>query len=84
MNRKISGNEKRKYSNEVKLSLGEDKNTNSLINIAQEDDSNIFVYIYIFLYIYIYVYLQLSVIYIHKYKCKYIMFIPRYMEIVGS
>ena len=42
MNRKISRNEKHKYSNEEKLALGEDENTSALINIAQEDDSNIF------------------------------------------
>ena len=42
MNRKISRKEKHKYSNEEKLALGEDQNTNSVINIAQEDDSNIF------------------------------------------
>ena len=42
MNRKISRNEKHKYSNEDKLALGENENTSALINIAQEDDSNIF------------------------------------------
>ena len=42
MNRKVSRNEKRKHSNEEKLPLGEDENTNALINIAQEDDSNSF------------------------------------------
>ena len=42
MNRKISRNEKHKYSNEEKLVLGEDKNTSTLINIVQEDGSNIF------------------------------------------
>ena len=42
MNRKISRKEKHKYSNEEKLVLGEDENTNALIDIAQEDDSNIF------------------------------------------
>ena len=42
MNRKISWNENHKYSNEEKLALGEDENTSALINIAQEDDSNIF------------------------------------------
>ena len=41
MNRKIT-NEKHKHSNEEKLALGEDKNTSTLINITQEDDSNIF------------------------------------------
>ena len=30
MNRKISRNEKHKYSNEEKLALGEDKNTSAL------------------------------------------------------
>ena len=39
MNRKISRNEKHKYS---KLALDEDKNTSALIIIAQEDDSSIF------------------------------------------
>ena len=42
MNRKISRNEKHKYSNEEKLILAEDKNIGALINIAQEDGSNIF------------------------------------------
>ena len=42
MNWKISRNEKHNYSNEEKLTLGEDENTSALINIAQEDDSNIF------------------------------------------
>ena len=42
MNRKISRKEKRKYSNEEKLALDEDQNTSAVINIAQEDDSNIF------------------------------------------
>ena len=41
MNRKISRNEKCKYSNEEKFVLGEDENTSALINIAEEDDSNI-------------------------------------------
>ena len=41
MNRKISRNEKHKYSNKTKLALGEDENTCAAINIAQEDDSNI-------------------------------------------
>ena len=41
MNQKISRNKKHKYSNEEKLVLGKDKNTSALINIAQEDDSNI-------------------------------------------
>ena len=42
MNRKISRNEKHNYSNEEKLALGENEITSALINIAQEDDSNIF------------------------------------------
>ena len=42
MNRKISLNEKHKYSNEEKLAFGEDENTSALINIAQEDNRNIF------------------------------------------
>ena len=42
MNRKNSTNEKHKYSNEEKLALVENKNTSVLINIAQENDSNIF------------------------------------------
>ena len=42
MNRKISRNEKHKYSNEEKLALGEDENTSALINISQEDDCNIY------------------------------------------
>ena len=42
MNQKIIRNEKHKYSNQEKLVLGEDKITTALINIAQEDDSNIF------------------------------------------
>ena len=42
MNRKISRNEKHKYSNEQKFSFVEDENTiTTLINIAQENDSNI-------------------------------------------
>ena len=41
MNRKISRNEKHKYSNEENLVLGENENTSTLINIAQEADSNI-------------------------------------------
>ena len=43
MNQKISRNKKHKYSKEKKLALGEEENTSALINIAQEDDSNIFV-----------------------------------------
>ena len=39
---KISRNKKHKYSNEEKLALVENENTSALINIAQEDDSNIF------------------------------------------
>ena len=42
MNKKISRNEKHKYSNEEKLALGENENTSTLINTAQEADSNIF------------------------------------------
>ena len=41
MNRKICRNERHKYSNEEKLALGENENTSALINIVQEDDSNI-------------------------------------------
>ena len=42
MNRKISRNKNCKYSNEGKLALTGNENTGALINIAQEDDSNIF------------------------------------------
>ena len=42
MNWKTSRNEKRKYFNEDKLALGENENTSALMNIALEDDSNIF------------------------------------------
>ena len=42
MNQKISRNEKQKNSNEEKVVLAEEENTSALINIAQEDDSNIF------------------------------------------
>ena len=42
INWKTSRNEKQKYLNEEKLALGENENTSALINIAQEDDSNIF------------------------------------------
>ena len=42
MNRKISRNKKHKYSNEEKLALVENENTSAIINIVQEDDSNIF------------------------------------------
>ena len=41
MNRKISRNEKHKYSNEEKLALVENENTSALTNIAQENDWNI-------------------------------------------
>ena len=36
MNRKISRNEKHKYSNEEKLALLENENTSALINFGQE------------------------------------------------
>ena len=42
MNQKISRNTKHKYSNEEKLALGEEENLSALINIAEEDDRNIF------------------------------------------
>ena len=42
MNQKISRNEKRKYSNDKNLVLVEGENTSPIINIAQEDESNIF------------------------------------------
>ena len=42
MNWKTSRNEKHKNFNKEKLALGEKENTSALINIAQEDDSNIF------------------------------------------
>ena len=42
MNCKISRNEEHKFSIEEKLALGEDENTSALINISQEDHSNIF------------------------------------------
>ena len=43
MNQKIfNRNEKHNYSNEEKLALGEKQNTSVLINIAQEDGSNVF------------------------------------------
>ena len=42
MNRKTSRNEKYKYFNEGKLAVGENENTSALMNIAWEDDSNIF------------------------------------------
>ena len=41
MNWKTNRNGKHKYFNEDKLALGEDENTSTLMNIAQEDDSNI-------------------------------------------
>ena len=45
MNRKISRNkkhgEKHKWSNEEKLAHGEDEKTRALINIAQDEESNI-------------------------------------------
>ena len=42
MNRNITRNEKHNFSNEEKLTLAEDKNTSTLINIAQENDRIIF------------------------------------------
>ena len=42
MNRNFSRNEKGKYSNEEKLTLGKHENTSALVNIAQEDNNNIF------------------------------------------
>ena len=42
MNWKTSRNEKHKYFNKEKLVLGEKENTSALMNIPQEDDSNIF------------------------------------------
>ena len=42
MKRKTSRNEKHKYFNEEKLALGENQNTSTLMNMAQEDDGNIF------------------------------------------
>ena len=41
MHRKINRNEKHTFSNEERLALGEDENTSALINVAQEDVSNI-------------------------------------------
>ena len=38
----LGRNEKHKYFNKEKLALGEKENTSALVNIAQEDDSNIF------------------------------------------
>ena len=51
MNRNITRNEKHKYSNEEKLALGEDKNKSALVNIAQENNSNIFELLENFLFI---------------------------------
>ena len=51
MNRNITRNEKHKYSNEEKLALGEDKNKSALVNIAQENGSNIFELLQNFLFI---------------------------------
>ena len=42
MNRKVSRNKKQKYPNGEKLALGEDEKTSTVINIAQEGDSNSF------------------------------------------
>ena len=42
MNKTIRKTKKHKYSKEKKLALGEEENISTLINIAQEDDSNIF------------------------------------------
>ena len=42
MNWKTCRNKKRKYFSEEKFVLGEKENTTALMNIAQEDDSNIF------------------------------------------
>ena len=42
MNWKTNRNENCKYFNEEKLVLGEKKNKSALMNIAQEEDSNIF------------------------------------------
>ena len=39
-------NEKHKYSNDEKLTLGEDENTSAIINIAQDNNSNIFLNCY--------------------------------------
>ena len=41
MNLKPSRSEKYKSFNEEKLALGENENTNAVINIAREDDSMI-------------------------------------------
>ena len=42
MNQKNSRNEKHKYSNEENLALGEDENISALMNIALEDDGNVY------------------------------------------
>ena len=42
MNRKISRSKKHQYSKGKNLALGEGENATALINIAQEDDINIF------------------------------------------
>ena len=42
MNRKFRRNEKYKYSNEEKLALDENENTSTLIDIARENENNIF------------------------------------------
>ena len=42
MNWKTSRNENRKYFNEEKLALGEKENTSAIMNISQNDESNIF------------------------------------------
>ena len=41
MNWKTSRNEKHKYFNKEKLALGEKENSSALMNIAQDNDSNI-------------------------------------------
>ena len=42
MDWKTSRNENHKYFNEENFDLGEKENTSALMNIAQQDDSNIF------------------------------------------
>ena len=42
MNQNMTRIEKHNFSNDEKLTHGEDKNTSTLINIAQENDRNIF------------------------------------------
>ena len=42
INCRTGRNENHKYLNEEKLALVEIENTSTLMNIAQEDDSNIF------------------------------------------